>query len=338
MLISPVKKLCLVVFLICSSYVGAQTMLKGVNLAGAEFDHGTFWPVAEEFIYFKGKGMNVFRIPFRWERLQPSLNQAFDATQMNDLVTAVNLATANGSFAIIDPHNYARYQNQLIGSAAVPDSAFADLWTRLADLFENNPRVIFGLMNEPNSMATEQWLSSANAAIAAIRSAGAEQLILVPGNAWTGAHSWTQSWYGTANSQVMLGVVDPQNHFAFDLHQYFDGDFSGTSSFCDPAHGSAQLVAVTAWLRQHNHMGFLGEFAGADNNDCRQAVTGAIDYMENNADVWFGWSWWAAGPEWGNYIFTIEPTNGFNDDRPQMAWLEPYLTVGTDLIFADRFE
>lgn len=335
---SQMKRLWLLALLLCSSHVGAQTMLKGVNLAGAEFDHGTFWPLAEEFNYFKSKGMNVFRIPFRWERLQPNLNQAFDATQMNDLVTAVNQATANGSFAIIDPHNYARYQNQLIGSVAVPDSAFADLWTRLANLFATNPRVIFGLMNEPNSMPTEQWLSSANAAIAAIRNAGAEQLILVPGNAWTGAHSWTQSWYGTSNSQVMLGVVDPQNNYAFDLHQYFDGDFSGTSSFCDPQHGAAQLGAVTAWLRTHNHMGFLGEFAGADNNDCRQAVTSAIDYMENNADVWLGWSWWAAGPEWGEYIFTIEPTNDFSDDRPQMAWLESYLLAASDVIFADQFE
>ena len=74
-------------------------------------------------------------------------------------------------------------------------------------------------MNEPNTMPTEQWVSASNAAISAIRTAGANNLILVPGNAWTGAHSWSDSWYGTPNATVMRGVVDPGHHFAFELHR-----------------------------------------------------------------------------------------------------------------------
>lgn len=324
--------------LCCSnSLAGNNQQLLGVNLAGAEFDHGTFWPNNQEFDYFQGKGMTVFRLPFRWERLQPQLNQDFDKNQMSDLMTAVNRGTENGSFVIIDPHNYARYNHQLIGSAAVPHEAFADLWTRLANIFLNNPRVIFGLMNEPHSMPTEQWRDSANMAIAAIRATGSDHLILVPGNAWTGAHSWTQNWYGTPNAQVMLSIVDPNNNYAFDLHQYFDGNFSGTSPDCSIGHGAAQLQSVTDWLRTHQKMGFLGEFGGADNNNCEQSVTNALDYIQVNSDVWLGWSWWAAGPEWGEYIFTLEPTNNFQTDRPQMSWLQPYLS-DSDIIFASGFE
>ena len=59
----------------------AQNPLRftGVNLAGADFGEGqlpgTFgkhytYPTAEEVDYFTAKGMNVFRLPFRWERLQ----------------------------------------------------------------------------------------------------------------------------------------------------------------------------------------------------------------------------------------------------------------------------
>ncbi len=61
-------------------------------------------------------------------------------------------------------------------------------------LFKGNPKMLFGLMNEPHGMPTEQWLGAANAAIQSIRAAGAPQLILVPGNAWIGAHSWGGSW------------------------------------------------------------------------------------------------------------------------------------------------
>ncbi len=49
-----------------------------------------------------------------------------------------------------------------------------------------NPKVIFGLMNEPHDLPTENWLTAANVAIAAIRATGATNLITVPGNAFTG--------------------------------------------------------------------------------------------------------------------------------------------------------
>ncbi|MEM8963124.1 MAG: glycoside hydrolase family 5 protein [Acidobacteriota bacterium] len=322
------------VLLILASLTHAEPILEGVNLAGAEFAHGTFWPNTEEIEYFQSKGMNVLRLPFLWERLQPSLFGDFNAAQLNGLDTFVTEATNRGVHVILDPHNYARYNGQLIGSSAVPDTAFADLWSRLATLYQGNARVVFGLMNEPNNMSTEQWRASANTAIAAIRATGATNLILVPGNAWTGAHSWEQNWYGTPNAVEMLNIVDPGNNFVFELHQYFDSNFSGTSPVCVPGNGSTQLVTVTNWLRQHGYVGFLGEFAGANNADCRAAIEDALGYLEANADVWLGWTWWAAGPEWGEYIFTLEPTNNYTVDRPQMAWLTPFL--GT--IFSDGFE
>ena len=170
------------VFTSSSFHVRALPMV-GVNLAGAEFDHGTFWPTSQEVEYFFGKGMNTIRVPFRWERLQPTLGGGFDASQIAGLDGIVAEITSRGGWAILDPHNYARYNGQLIGSAAVTNDDFADLWTRLATRYGPNERVVFGLMNEPHSMPTEQWLSAANAAIAAIRAAGADNLVLVPGNA-----------------------------------------------------------------------------------------------------------------------------------------------------------
>src|SRR5688500_11083086 len=132
--------------------------------------------------------MSVIRLPFRWERLQPTRRAALDAAELGRLTTTVSHMTDKGASVILDPHNYARYQGQVIG-AGIPNADFADFWARLSAVFRGNSKVIFGLMNEPHSMPTEQWLSAANAAIGAIRNAGATNLILVPGNAWTGAHS-----------------------------------------------------------------------------------------------------------------------------------------------------
>ena len=83
----------------------------------------------------------------------------------------------------------------------------------------------FGLMNEPNGVAATQWLAAANAAIAGIRASGAQNLVLVPGVRWTGAHSWYSGDSGS-NAAVMGGVVDPLDHYAYELHQYLDSDSS----------------------------------------------------------------------------------------------------------------
>lgn len=323
--------------------VRAQAALTGVNLAGADFgehalpgvygQHYTY-PTSAEIDYFTQLGMNVFRLPFRWERLQPVAYEAFDAAELARLDGFVGEATDAGAQVILDPHNYARYYGDLVG-ADISTDAFADFWRRLATHYAADADVIFGLMNEPHTMATELWLSNANAAIDAIREAGAANLILVPGNAWTGAHSWTQSWYGTPNATVMQNIVDPIDHYAIDLHQYFDQDFSGTSPNCTSATvGSEKLVQVTNWLREQKLQGFLGEFGVAANTTCLAALDDLLDYIDAHTDAWLGWTYWAAGPWWGNYMFSIEP-GADGSDQPQTAVLREHL-AGTSVRVENR--
>ena len=338
----------------------AQLWYTGVNLSGAEFGNtptpgnlgtdGTDYtfPTDAEVDYFISKGMNAFRVPFRWERLQPTLDGPLNSAYFTQLNNLVQYATSHGANVILDPHNFARYYPDpnnfesstqgLIGSASVPDSAFANLWSQLATDYKGNNHVIFGLMNEPNTMPTEQWVTAANAGIAAIRSAGASNLVLVPGNAWTGASSWNDNWYGTPNATAMLSIVDPGHNYAFEVHQYLDADGSGNSPTIynnDPNIGVERLTQFTQWLTDHNLRGFLGEFAVANSTMGtgpgqigEATLTNMLNYMQANSSAWLGWSWWAAGPWWGNYQFTLEPTNlgtPQQTDQPAMTVLQPHL-------------
>lgn len=306
---------------------------RGVSLAGAEFGEsklpGTYgvdyiYPSHASVGYFKGKGMNLIRLPFRWERLQPQLNQILDPVELNRLKSLVDAATTDGVNVLLDPHNYARWHDEIVGSAAVPHTSFADFWQRLALEFKDNPRVLFGLMNEPNTMPTETWVAAANAGIAAIRAAGATNVITVPGNGWTGAHGWSQSYYGTPNAQAMLAVTDSGDNLVFEVHQYLDADSSGVSANCvSETIGVERLRDFTDWLKTHGKRGMLGEFAGGDNETCRIAVSAMLQYMRDNANQWAGWVWWAGGPWWNDYIYSIEPQG--STDRAQMKWLAPYL-------------
>jgi len=198
----------------------------------------------------------------------------------------------------------------------------ADLWRRLAVAFGNDDTVIFGLMNEPNGISSSEWAAAAQLTIDAIRGAGAYNLIMVPGTAYTGAHSWNNSWYGVSNAQSMVSIVDPAENLVFEVHQYLDQDYSGSSADCVSATiGSEKLQGFTQWLRANGYKGFLGEFGASRNATCMAALDDMLGYMHENADVWLGWTAWAAGAWWkSDYAFNLQPSKD-GTDKAQMSVL-----------------
>ena len=91
-----------------------------------------------------------------------------------------------------------------------------------------------------------------------------------------------------------------------------------------PNIGSQRLAAFTAWCRLHHRRAFVGEFAAGDSPVGHAAVDDTLSGMEAAPDVCLGCARWAAGPWWGDYMFTLEPKPD-GTDRPQMAWLAPHL-------------
>lgn len=306
---------------------------RGINISGAEFgplggkvDKDYIWPSIATLDYFAGKGFNTVRLPFRWDRLQPELMGELDEAELSRLMETVELIRARGMKTILDPHNYARYHDQVIGSDAVPKEAFADFWARLARLYANDDQVVLGLMNEPNTMPVAQWVDAANAATEAIRTtARAKNLILVPGTAWSGAHSWMKPIDGEPNGIALGKFRDPGNNFAFEVHQYFDDDFSGTKGNCSRTQDAvAALESFTEWLKANGHRGMLGEFGAPKDDACVAGIKAMVDVVERNKDVWTGWTYWVAGDWWSpDEPLNIQPTK--DGDRPQLQGLLPAL-------------
>lgn len=233
------------------------------------------------------------------------LGAKFNETHWQLYREAIDYITiTKGAYAILDPHNYMRYNDpsqqpmtgSVIGNSSDPKAAttaqFGEFWGELGRRFANNTKVIFGLMNEPHDMPTELVLANDQAAVDAIRRAGARNLILAPGNSWTGGHSWTQGG-SEANSEWMYKLNDPIDNTAFDIHEYLDVDFSGSHSACvsDPI---ANLANLTSWLREHRLKALVSEFGGANNTGCYTMIAELINYLGAN-DEYIGWSAWAAG-------------------------------------------
>jgi len=314
--------------------VAAKILYAGVNESGGEFGvysnpavKGTGLPgvfgVDYAFInettvdyYVDHNGVNLFRVAFLLERMCPlefGLGNKFDEVYFQHFYDAVQyITTHKRRYAMLDPHNYMRYNDpsqqpftgSVIGNSSDPTAAttaqFKAFWTELAHRFRHNSRVIFGLMNEPHDMPTSLVFDNDQAAIDGIRSTGAAQLIVAPGNSWTGGHSWTQSYPGyDSNADYMYKLKDPLNNLAMDVHEYLDVDFSGGHSECVSS-GPDYLKDLTAWLKQHKLKAILSEFGGSAKPSCASMVPELLQYLADNPE-WIGWTAWAAGPLWGQY-------------------------------------
>ena len=307
----------------------------GVNLSGAEFGrnrgvYGTdyIYPNAAELDYYQSHGIELIRLPFRWERMQPTLGGPLDPAELNRMIKFLDAAAARGMSVVIDLHNFGRYDNQVIGSSGVPIAAFQQFWTQLADALEDHPAIWgFGIMNEPHDMGSAQvWPMAAQAAADGIRSTGAEQAIIVAGDGWGGAHSWRQ-----ANNN--LRVNDPLDNIYYEAHVYFDrgnqGVYAGSydAEHAYPTVGVDRLQPFLSWLTENNFRGFIGEYAVPDNDPRWLTVLDNFLRALDQADI--PSAYWGGGPWWGNYPLAIEPRGGA--DRPQMDVLERYSTGQTQL-------
>lgn len=126
----------------------------GMNEACAEFTPdkrpGTYnvdyrFPDPASIQNFTSQGFNIIRVPTLMERMTPSgLSGALDSAYLGHLTDTVNTITNAGAYAIIDAHNYGRFNDAIITST----SDFQSWWSKVAGQFKSNSKVIFDTNNE----------------------------------------------------------------------------------------------------------------------------------------------------------------------------------------------
>ncbi|NHO32488.1 cellulase family glycosylhydrolase [Acetobacter sp. LMG 1636] len=304
-----------------SSSAGAA-VLPGVNLAGPEFAADKvpgrsgwdyMFPKQQEIDYYTSRHMKLFRLPVLWDRLQPKLSGELDPAYLGSVRDFIAAAQAAGAKTIIDIHSYGKYRGNLVGSDSVPVEAFTDLWVRIARQFGSSPSVLFGLMNEPQQKSADEWAGFQQNAIDGIRRTGAINQIVVSGVGWDGAHNFSQ-----INGIALARLHDPRKALIFEAHQYFDGDSSGTSPNCVPEDQvEGRLAPFADWLEAHHAKGLLGEFGVGRNAGCLADLRRAMTYIYSRPLLWYGWTYWAGGPLWAEYMYTLDPKED-GSDRPQM--------------------
>ena len=317
-------------------------MRRGVNMSGADFGEPNFpgllghdytFNTEQTYRYFADRGLKLFRIGVKWERLQPVPGGPLDAAYLNGLRTNLDWTESAGAVAVINLQNFGRYRLNgfeyiLDNSPALTRQHLADLWVRVSDELRGHPALYaFGLMNEPHDLGQADWKQISQFVLSALRDSGDRSLITIAGDNWSHADEWPDvhgpgSW-----------IDDPWSNFVYEAHLYCDADRSGQYklTFDDelqrnrrlPTIGPDRLRPFTDWLARNQVRGYLGEY-GIPGDDPRWQ-----DILENLLQALDAASldgtYWSAGEWWGDYPLSVQPDGAFQIEKPQLGVLTRHI-------------
>ena len=266
------------------------------------------------------KNVMSVRLLFTWEAVQSALFGPVPATQTgygdywNDLAgdpesSVLARLLARDIYVILSPWQYNKATGTtdiVYDNAAFTSAAFADFWGKFAPVINgltgNDQRVAFDLINEPHETSAggdigitlADWFACAQAAVTAIRAAGAANVIFVPGIEWTAASSFVSN----GSAAAWLTLTDPQKNIAVTVHCY-DGVGSASPTVLRDA-----CSALVNWARTSSvkiHIGEIALNAGGNGrpNFCSTLATAQVQWADwnsfctENNDVVVGWNWWA---------------------------------------------
>ncbi|KAI0444997.1 endoglucanase 2 [Xylaria telfairii] len=300
----------------------AKVQLLGVAVAGGEFGcqiDGTC-PLGSAQLplsdgpnqmnhFVKQDGMNVLRIPTSWQFLvNNQLGGDLDTSNVAKYDQLVQSCLSTGAFCMIDIHNFARWNGQIIGQGGPTDEQFASFWGQLASKYASNDKVIFELMNEPHDLDVKLWAQTCQKAVTAIREAGAtSQMILLPGTNFDSAATLVSS----GSADALLAITNPDSstdNLLLDIHKYLDEDNSGTHAPCTTNNIDA-FTTVAQYLRSKGRQGFISETGASSDASCMTAFCAQNSLINTNSDVFTGLVAWGAGSFSTSYLLSLTPSN-----------------------------
>ena len=233
--------------------------------------------------------MNVLRLPIsNWiYALNPAL-------YMSQLDRAIQLANSAGLYVVLDLHDDAKSGSPYGDNAGLPKTESLAFWKIIAAHYKNNPMVMFDIFNEPKDTSWQQWLhgggtvDGANVVgfqdlVDAIRSVGAQQIIIVePGSAGGGSPA-NAGWVTIGNNTIN----DP--NIMYSLHIY--DSIMDTPQQQDARWGpilNHQPIFYGEWALLPNGYGTAGydHCKNIPHSQADQIVTAFMQYMASRHANW----------------------------------------------------
>lgn len=260
--------------------------------------------------FLASKGVAAIRLMISWESIQPTALGAIPGggaatTYLTNLKTLVNRFLAKGIYVSLNPWQYSDSSGDTdityFGSA-ITSARFADFWGKLATQFSYDQRISFDLINEPHlpdpgdgvvGITLNNWFSFAQAAITAIRAAGATNYIVVQGLNYADPGNWVTN--GSAAKFIALTDTLSPKRLIAGVHNY------GTNYGAEIINLVPNLSDIVTHARANGYKFFIETDCSdpdpVSNPPTSQTVTdwaAVTAYCKTNKDVCAGWTWWAA--------------------------------------------
>lgn len=275
---------------------GTPMAFRGVNRAGTEYQCVlTTGSVIDgpadvnSVAAIKNWGANLVRVPLN-ESCWLGINgvNTGGAAYQSQVAAYVNLLTSSGLAVVLDLHWAAPGTTKAVQQLAMPNADHsAAFWTQVAGAYKSNLSVIFDLYNEPfpdsNQDTQAAWTClrdggtcpgisyqavGMQALVTAIRGAGAQNVIMVPGVQYT----------NTLTQWAQYKPVDPLNNLAASWHSYNFNICITQACWTQQIGPVAAQVPLIA--------GEIGE------NDCAAGyVTPLMTYLDSANANYVAWAW-----------------------------------------------
>jgi len=278
---------------------GAAVRLLGVNRAGTEY-----MCVQQSKVFDGSSGpnsiaamltwnINTVRVPLNescWLGLAGADAHVAPDDYRQEIVDYVYNLHLRGLYAVLDLH-WASHNALATKQTTMADAANAPaFWTSVASRFKSDPMVIFDLFNEPilddsnnnpagnndpwgcwlNGCTTREGWEAAGMQqmLTAVRSAGANQVVIATG----------LNWGGRLDGWLSHKPSDPKNNLMASFHVYNTSYCSNTANCQNNGASVAAQVPVV--------IGELGEYTCA-----HSFIDGFMNWADSKGVGYLGWSW-----------------------------------------------
>ena len=218
------------------------------------FDTDYWYPKPASYTYLAGRAhplgvgyeqpIQLVRLPFRWERIQPTLSTTggLDATEVTRITASLDGAQTAGIKVVLDLHNYGGYflydsvlatgkkrvmgvqYTDVEGATATPLTVdhWINVWRKLVIAFGNHAAVIgYDLMNEPDDpgISSSTWKTWCQQVVDGIRAEetaqgfAAKEIVVRP---W----QYRPAAWVLANPTPF--ITDAANKIRYVAHHYWD--------------------------------------------------------------------------------------------------------------------
>lgn len=300
--------------------VSFQGLEGGSVVPGVEGTH-YFAASAADLQYVAARSSGPSRLPFLWERLQPSAGGPLDPTYLSQILSVAGAAAGLGRTVVLDCHNYMhRKVNGVDRYVDNPDGVLtrdhlADLWAKVARACLDAPGVSgYDIMNEPQGPFGARGYSADLAAIMqasvdAIGTVDTARAIFIEGKAWSSAANWV-------SNNPSYPLVDRYDRLVYSAHCYPDFDASGThyDYASQLAHNIPTTVLVdrtsgfARWCRKNQLRGHIGETnVGVDDTRWLAVLNAGLAFWKaQNIPV----NLWMYGSHFGPNPYNLCPSAG----------------------------